>query len=169
MMRATTLSLILALLVLTACELPHGSKPKEEEMSGIVGLEALDMQVLWPVLMEEIDRTGYQIDRDKTSMASGEFESRWRMELGTHRYEGRRMRIVGVVREVPADSGSFNVRLLVWTQRNADIVDPMDPSKAIWQDVEPDTATTDELLYRIRKHFPDYKRSATGGENPIGE
>jgi hypothetical protein len=168
MMRATVLCLILALLVLTACELPRGSRPKEEAMSGIVGLEALDMQVLWPIVMEEIDRTGFQLDRDNTSMTTGEFESRWRMELAPFRFEGRRKRIVGVAREVPVGSGRFNVRLTVWTQRNADIEDPMDPSKAIWQDVEPDTATTDDLLYRIRKHFPDFRGSAEGGENPTG-
>ena len=138
-------------------------------MTGIVGLEALDIQILWPVLIEEVERTGFQIDRDKTNRATGEFETRWRMELAPFRYEGRRKKIVGVAREMPEGSGEFAVRVQVWTQRNADIENPMDPSLAIWQDTEPDTSTTDDLLYRIRQHFPDYKRSAEGGEKRYGE
>jgi hypothetical protein len=169
MIRATVLCLALALLALAACEMPRGTRPTEGQMSGIVGLEAVDMQILWPLLMEEIDRTGFQLDRDKTHRETGEFETRWRMELAPFRYDGRRKKIVGVAREMPEGSGEFTVRLQVWTQRNADIEDPMDPSKAIWQDVEPDTATTDDLLYRIRKHFPDYKGSARGGESRTGE
>jgi hypothetical protein len=169
MTRFATPVLIVALLALAACEMPRGSRPTEGQMSGISGLEAYDMEVLWIVLMREIEGSGFQIDRDKTSMNTGVFESRWRMELAPFRYEGRRKRIVGVARENPPGSQRFDLRLTVWTQRNADIEDPMDPSQAIWQDVEPDTGIVDDLLWRVRKHFPDFRGGAEGGEGPTGE
>ena len=164
-MRTTPFALCLVALLLTACELPSGSRPEEEEMTAITGLEALDMEVLWPILMKEVGESGFILDRDKTNQITGEFETRWRLELAPYRYEGLRKKILGVAREMPEGSKKFTVRLTVWSQRNADIEDPMDPSRAIWQDVSPDKATTDELLYRIRRHFPDYEGGAEGGEN----
>jgi hypothetical protein len=122
------------------------------------------MEVLWPILIQEVERAGFIIDRDRTSRLTGEFETRWKMELAPYRYEGRRKKVLGVAREMPVGSKTFTVRLTTWTQRNADIEDPMDPSRAIWQDLEPDQAITDELLYRIRGHFPDFRGKATGGE-----
>ncbi|MEN8151393.1 MAG: hypothetical protein ABFS86_16370 [Planctomycetota bacterium] len=165
-MRTIALSLCLCTLLLPACELPSGTRPEEADMFALSGLEAIDMEVLWPVLIQELEKTetGYIIDRDKTSRVTGEFETRWKMELAPYRYEGRRRKILGVAREMPEGSKQFTVRLTIWQQRNADIEDPMDPSRAIWQDVDPDKATVDLLFYRIKQHFPDFRRSSGPAE-----
>jgi hypothetical protein len=165
MHRAIALSLVLCLLLLAACELPDQERPEEGDMFAINGLKVIDQEVLWEIVILEVSRSGFQIDRNLTNKNTGEIETKWRMELAPFRYEGRRRKILGVIREQPEGSGTFSVRLTVWTQRNADIENPMDPGKAIWQDTQPDKSTVDDLMYRIQGHFPDFEPKKGGDES----
>jgi len=156
MIRAISAGLVLVALLLSACELPSEERPEEKDMFAIHGLKVGGQEVLWEVVILEVQRSGFRIDQNATNKATGEVETRWRLELAPFRYEGHRRKILGVIREQPEGSGKYSVLLTVWMQRNADIENPMDPSQAIWQDTEPDKATVDDLLYRIKRHFPDF-------------
>lgn len=147
---------VLCVLLLTSCELTQSVRPSEGDMLSVDGIKALDIRVIWEIVKMEVERSGFQLDRDATNMNTGAFETRWRNELAPFRYQGRRKKMIGFVREVPEGSKTFSVRATTWTQKNADIEDPMDPTKATWQDVEPDNGITQDLLRRLRRHFPEY-------------
>jgi hypothetical protein len=149
--------LVLCTLLLTACEMTESSRPSEGDMLSVEGIKVPDIQVIWELAKKEVERSGYQLDRDATSIHTGAFETRWRLELAPFRYQGRRKKLIGFIREHPEGSGNFSVRATTWTQKNADIENPMDASKAIWQDVEPDNGVTEDFLRRMRGHFPSYK------------
>jgi hypothetical protein len=148
-----TVALILAVLVLFACELPKESRPEKEQMTASKNLDAIDLNVLWEIVTIEVNRSGFDIDQLKSSSASGQFESHWVNELAPFRYEGRRKKIVGMIEESPGRPGSYRVLLITWVQRNADLEDPLNPAKAIWQNADPDNGNTGQILYRIERHF----------------
>ena len=149
---------VLIVVLMPSCEMTQSVRPSEGDMLSVDGIQVQDIRVIWEIVKLEAERSGFQLDRDATSMRRGEFETRWRMELAPFRYQGRRKKMLGFVREIPEGSRTFSVRVTTWVQQNADIADPMDPTKAIWQDIEPDVTTSEELLRRIKRHFPDSSR-----------
>ncbi|MCU0726711.1 MAG: hypothetical protein MUE73_13145 [Planctomycetes bacterium] len=144
---------LMILVLFTACEIPESNRPEEKSWYSSQGFEALDEDLVWMVLELELSRRGYTLDPMACDRITGDFETRWITNLNPFRYEGRRTKYVGRVEAVADQPGWFRVRGLVWTQRNADLKDPMDPLKAIWQDDAPDDTATEVFLYSMVSHF----------------
>jgi hypothetical protein len=150
---APLLAMLLLPPLLAACEVPHGVRPEEDEMLPSEPIDAMDMELLWAILETEIERTGLKLDELESSQRTGEFESYWQNSLSVFRYEGRRRKLLGKVLAEPGRPGRFRVLATIWVQRNADIEDPGNPEKAIWQDEPPDVASTRVFLYAVEQHF----------------
>ena len=146
-------ALLLLTLTLASCELPKGTPPEKSDMAASRELDALGREILWEVIKVEVSRFGFDIDAEVSSEAAGTFETHWINELQPFRYEGRRKKLKGVFEESPDRPGKFRVLLVTWMQRNADMEEPLNPAKAIWQNVDPDMGTTGRILKAIERHF----------------
>jgi hypothetical protein len=151
MRRAAVVWMLLVLL--PACELPSENRPDVEDMVPGAVLQVPGREVVWVMVLRELERSGYQMADDRTIESTGAFETHWQTFLSPFRFEGRRVKILGRVEELEGGNGACQVLLTTWIQRNADLKDPMSPAGAIWQDIEPDMGTIETLLYRIETHF----------------
>jgi hypothetical protein len=151
-MRRATLLLLLVTVPLS-CEFSRTNRPAKEDYFESEAIDVLDRQNLWVVTLLEIQRAGFRIDEERTNERLGVFESRWLSFPQPFRFEGKRKRVIGEIVEDPEQAGEFKVRLTAWLQRNADIENPMDLSKAIWQDEPPDMMTVKQIMYQIERHF----------------
>ncbi len=150
-------------LLLAACEVPSGHRPEEPEMFVSAVFEGLDPEIVWTVLELELGKKGFEIDPHLTNRKTGDFETRWTEYLMPFRFEGKRKKLVGKIVEVPERPGWFQVKTLMWVQRNADLENPMDSRKAIWQDEAPDTVASEVFLFAVERHFP----APGGGASPV--
>lgn len=141
------------LLFVISCELPNSDRPEPDEMMASSALAAEDMRVVWEIVAMELGQNGYPLDQDASSPGRGTFESHWQVSPAPFRFDGRRKKVVGQIEEVKGSPDRFRVLLSTWVERNADLDNPMDPSRATWQTIEPDDDTTARLLYRIQRHF----------------
>jgi hypothetical protein len=159
------LSFLALLVFLSACELPSETRPVADQMFSSREFPAVGMEAVYEVTLAEMRRMGLQVDSSKSNRHAGKFETYWTNFLSPFRYEGRRRKLLGEIKENEAVPGRFRVLATVWVQRNADIEDPLDSSKAIWQDVEPDQTTAERLLMNVERHFPDFGGDTTPPED----
>lgn len=139
--------------VFVGCEMPEEQRPELANMTPGAELPVPGKEVLWVIVLKELEDGGYRILEDKTIESTGDFETRWQDYPSPFRFEGRRVKILGRVEDVEGRPGFSRVRMAAWVQRNADIKDPMNLAGAIWQDIEPDSGTVETLLFRIDSHF----------------
>lgn len=144
---------LLILVLLSACEMSRQKRPDEESWYSSRGFEALDEELVWTVLELELSRRGHDLDPTLCNRGTGDFETRWVTNLHPFRYEGIRTKYLGRIEPVAEQPGWFRVRALVWVQRNADLKEPMNEGKAIWQDDAPDEAATEVFLFSMDSHF----------------
>lgn len=148
------LILIPALLAVAACDMMESqTRPDEDEMTASAVYEVPGREVLWEVTVMELEKAGFQLDLGASDEHAGLFETHWVDTLAPHRYEGKRKKVLGRIVEDEERPGSYRILMTTWSQKNADIKEPMDPSRAVWQDEEPNEGQTEQLLYRIRQHF----------------
>jgi len=167
-MRKPALLALLPLLALAACEMPDSVRPEEEDYFESEEIPVLDRQNLWVVTLMELERAGFRVEQGRTNESRAVFETHWKSYPQPFRYEGKRKKVIGKLEEDEARPGTYKVRLTVWTQRNADLENPMDLSQAIWQDEPPDTRTVKQIMYQIERHFRD-PRPVRGGPGEPGE
>jgi hypothetical protein len=154
-MRPAIPVLLLVFTFLTACELPIGIRPGLADMLESRAIEVPDGELVWEIVKLEFEQAGMGFDMDRTIPSEGTFETHWVEELAPYRFDGRRSRVVGQILPDPESPGFFRVYMTTWVQRNADMDDPFDSQRAIWQDVEPDLGLTRQFIYRIERHFFD--------------
>jgi hypothetical protein len=143
----------LILVLLVACEMPRQTRPDEGSWYSSRGFEALDGELVWTMLDLELSKRAHDLDPTLCNRTTGDFETRWVTNLHPFRYEGTRTKYLGRIEPVAEQPGWYRVRALVWVQRNADLKDPMDERKAIWQDDAPDEAATEVFLFAMDSHF----------------
>ena len=144
---------LLGIALLVACDaMPRESRPEVDEMLPSEEF-AVPGPVLWEIATREMGSLGFELDASDSDAGSLSFESHWAVRLGPLRYQGFRRKMVGQILEVPSRPGRFVIRATTWVQTNADMKDPLDPGRAIWQDSDPDNAVTEEFFFRIRRHF----------------
>jgi hypothetical protein len=144
---------LLGALLLAGCDaMPRESRPEVEEMMASEE-RPVPPEVLYEVVTKEVARLGFEVDTAESDPAQGRFESHWSTQLAPHRYQGLRRKIIGEILEVPERPGNYRIHATTWVQTNAEINNPLDPAKAIWQDTDPDDTTTEQLFFLVRRHF----------------
>ena len=149
----TPILLLLLPVIFVGCELPRSEKPELEDMTASAAFVAPGTEAIWEIVLYEFGEAQLRLDDRETEPARSHFESTWVNYPSPYRFEGERKKIVGEIVPVEGSPDSYRVHLITWVQRNASDGDPLDLSQAIWQDVEPDPMVTNQLLYRIERHF----------------
>lgn len=149
----TPILLILLPVLLLGCELPNSERPDFEDLAASGEISAPGIEAVWEIVMLELHEAQLRIDERETSAAAGKFATGWTNYPSPFRFEGERKQVLGQIVPVEDKAGYYRVHMTTRVQRNADSKDPMDLSRAIWQEMEPDDMVTRQLMYRIERHF----------------
>lgn len=100
-------------------------------------------QVLWEFLLLSLTKTGFPIGIG-TDPAGRKLDSGWNMSLAPFKGEGWREK--ASVEYDRIGDGLYEVRVRVQREVNEDIMRPLDPSFAVWEPEEDDTAQAQHVL-----------------------
>jgi hypothetical protein len=111
--------------------------------------------VLWAVAGQELQRIGFPVGSD-ADPASLVIRTGWRTQLAPFRGKGHRERAEARIVELEAEKGSgarYRVEIRVERENNMDVVDPIDPTRAKWEEAPDDVETAQVVLHRIRSRL----------------
>lgn len=135
--------LVGALALLGACN----TGPKYDPNWTMVEIDAPSENVLWAVAGQELQRMGFPLgagaDPKLLVMSSA-----WKTQLAPFKGEGFRQR--AEVRFEPREGGRYSVEARVVKEINNDMLRPLDPSHAQWEEAPDDVDVAQVLLQRIQ-------------------
>jgi hypothetical protein len=133
-------------------------KDQFEDESVASGALTDDREFLWDVSKDTLERSGYVLDPDETSHATGVLVTRWKENLAPFRYQGKRDQIT--LRILPVEGGQYEIAVHVRQQRNENLESPLESIKADWEDIEPDMIRTEQILFRVKNYFRELGASS---------
>jgi len=139
---------LLCLVASTACQ--TGPKYKPAWTDAVVS--APSENVLWAVASQELQRMGYPLGSgahpDQLVMTSA-----WKTELAPFKGDGFREK--AQVRFTRQDNGQYKVEARVQRESNQDMVRPIDPSYAEWEEAPDNVDAARVLLQRIQARISE--------------
>ena len=148
-----TLCLIALLATALGCSYSTGIRPGEDDMLRSRLMDVPGREIIWEWVRDEISRTDFTLDMERSSPYEGTIETEWLTLLSPQRFDGIRKKVIGKIVEEEDSPGRYRLLLTVWVEQNADIENPMEAIGGEWQEHPPDTSTAELLIYRVEQRY----------------
>ncbi len=144
--------LLLPLLGLLACASTSGMFDSDAVESDPL---ANDPDVLWEVVKVTLTRSKFDIDGDESNAGKHRLVTKWKEQLMPFRFQGTRQRITVEVHPSTREGaeGMYAIQVLVETEQNENIQDPMNSAVAEWKSTESDPVIAEALIYRVQTYL----------------
>lgn len=125
-------------------------------------VEAPSDRLLWQLTLLSLQTQGYPLGAG-TDPGARQVESGWKTDMQPFKGDGRRWR--AVVRMSPIEPGRWKLEARVKTERNDNLVSPLDPVRAEWKPTADDEQKAQIILQHIRARLnPELEVQAKPGE-----
>ncbi len=115
-----------------------------------------DFDLLWEVAKVQVCKGEYRIDDDATSLKRRRVVTNWKLDLGYVKNSGKRRRRFVEFREAEGIKEGWKVAVATVVQRNADMDDPLNPSRADWRKEGSDDEDAERIGFMIESQFRDF-------------